>query len=109
MESRRIVYYSGNTVKRSWSKQSVLKRLRLGRNSKMTEKYSIPKHHKVFATQNCMWCPSDFDRFRIVCQSCRSCQYCGMLTTDPNYCSQCANQAPPDIAIDRTPVRIKVI
>lgn len=109
MESRRIVYYSGNTLRRSWSKQSVEKRLRLGRNVKMVEKYSIPKVDKIFATMNCMWCPKDFEEFRIVCNSCKSCQYCGMITTDSNFCSNCSNHTDKDIWIDRTPKRIKVI
>ena len=75
----------------------------------MTEKYVPPTIDKVFATKNCMWCPSDFDRFRIICQSCRSCQYCGLIGTDVNYCSNCGNKTDNTIRIDRTPTRIKVI
>lgn len=81
----------------------------MGRNRNMTEKYIIPKVDKTFATMNCMWCPIDFERFRITCTSCRSCQYCGMIDTDPNYCSNCSNKTDETIRIDRTPTRIKVI
>lgn len=58
---------------------------------------------------NCMWCPKDFDRFRVVCDSCRNCEYCGLMVNDPNVCDNCDNVAPPELWIDRTPTLIKVI
>lgn len=83
--------------------------MRWGKGFRQIERYTPPKVQKVFATQNCMWCPKDFDQFRVICDSCRNCQYCGLQSNDPNVCDYCDNVAPPEIWIDRTPKVIKVI
>lgn len=105
MESRRIVYYGGNTVRRSYSKQSVVKRY--AQEKPVAEpKYVIPRIDKVFLTKNCMWCFRDFDKFRLSCDICHNCQYCGMVNMNPASCEHCGNHYPAELEPEIKPRRV---
>lgn len=97
MENRRIVYYKGNTIRRSYSKQSVVKRMAQESGTIDLPQYIIPVVPKVFATKNCMWCTRDFESFKIVCDRCRNCQYCGMACDRNTICMHCGNHMPDEI------------
>lgn len=101
METRRIVYYPRNSIKRSYSHQSVLKRLRMGAGTEQLERHSPPYIPKVFATKNCMWCYADFAEFRIVCNQCRNCQYCGMVPANTAHCLLCGNKLPEELELEQ--------
>ena len=102
MESRRVIYYGRNSIKpRKISMPSIYKRMRQeGIGVAEPTNYTLPIIPKVYATKNCVWCPNDFDRFRIVCNQCHNCQYCGMVADSQKRCQLCGNELPDDLKED---------
>lgn len=102
MENRRIIHYNRNSIKaRKLSIPSVMKRMRMkGIGIAEDTNHRPPIIDKVYATKNCMWCPADFDRFRIVCNQCRNCQYCGMVSSSNHICNLCGNHLPHELRED---------
>lgn len=97
MQSRRIIHYDGNTISRSWSSQSVRKRLDREVDPDKPLVSTMPFIEKTFATMQCYWCPHDFDSLRIVCDQCRSCEYCGMIPVSSEQCNICGNRLPEEL------------
>ena len=53
---------------------------------------------KVCAVDRCVWCEASFgDQMRVICPSCRNCQYCGLVSASMAECSNCGNH--PDETI----------
>ncbi len=57
----------------------------------------MPPETKVCAARECVWCGNAFKQFMVVCPFCRSCQYCGLASTDLNNCRLCGNAAPDEL------------
>lgn len=77
MENRSIVHYKRNTLKYKHKKNSKLK-----------------IESKIFATKKCYFCGKKFNEFRIVCDVCGNCQYCGLFAECSNICRLCGNFKP---------------
>lgn len=99
MESRRVIYYGGNSIKpRKVSMPSIYKRMRQqGVGVAENTNHMPPFAVKNYAMKNCMWCPADFDDFRIVCNQCHNCQFCGMVAQSERKCQLCGNEMPPEL------------
>lgn len=99
MESRRVIHYRGNSIKpRKVSMPSIYKRMRQeGMGVAADTNYIIPIIDKVYATENCMWCPHDFKQFEVVCPQCHNCQYCGMVANSNTFCNMCGNHLPDEL------------
>lgn len=100
MESRRIIYYGGNSIKpRKVSMPSIHKRMRQqGMGVEDTSMAHMPPIiEKTYATKNCHWCPYDFKQFEIVCPQCHNCQYCGLVSDTNTVCKRCGNILPVEL------------
>lgn len=99
MESRRAIYYRGNSVKpRNVSIGSKMKRLELPHLGEPVEpSYMPPIIEKVYATLECVWCTRPFNDYRIVCDHCHNCQYCGMVAGGEGHCQLCGNRLPDEL------------
>lgn len=63
---------------------------------------------KVCLSKRCAFCGMAFPEWSIVCQFCRSCQYCGLLSHSKLDCRQCGNSMPDDLrpSSERKTVRL---
>ena len=105
MESRRNIYYRGNTVIAPHPSRRNLEKRHKGNQLKKvtiaTELKPTTVEEKVCATTQCVWCANTFEREAIRCRVCGNCQYCGRFCTSANYCTQCGNQLPPELRVDK--------
>lgn len=107
MESRRSLYYDGNTIAPiNRSKRSVTKRMEIGINNIREENHIIPIFEKTYATLSCEWCPKTFGEYRIVCDVCRNCQYCGLSGANSKECKRCGNKAPDELVPQVTKIKV---
>lgn len=98
MEDGRSLYYHGNTIApKNRSKRSVTKRLEIGLDNIQEANHIIPIIDKTYATLSCEWCPKIFQEYRIACDSCRNCQYCGLSGANSHECKRCGNKAPAEL------------
>lgn len=107
MEDRRPLYYDGNTITpKNRSKRSVTKRMEIGIDNIQEANHIIPIISKTYATLSCEWCPKIFQEYRIVCDSCRNCQYCGLAGGNSKECKRCGNKAPDELVPSITKIRV---
>lgn len=107
MESGRSLYYDGNTIApKNRSKRSVTKRLEIGLRQIQEANHVVPIIDKTYATLSCEWCPKIFQEYRIVCDSCRNCQYCGLAGANSRECKRCGNKAPEELFTSVTKIKV---
>lgn len=100
MSNGSTIYYSGNTISRNISTQSIRKRIDQVEAVKPMA-VIMPIFDKVFATDQCIWCNRKFDDYQIRCQFCKNCQYCGMITVSDEQCHNCGNHADDELKKER--------
>lgn len=96
MQDGRTVYYDGNTISRSISKQSIQKRIDQTEPIAQ-QRVQMPIIDKVFATNQCIWCNRKLAGYQITCNFCHNCQYCGMVAFAENSCQSCGNHTDDEL------------
>ena len=100
MQDGRTIYYSGNTINRGISKQSIRKRI--DQEVPVTPmNVQIPRIDKVFATNQCIWCNRKLADYQITCNFCKNCQYCGMVAMGDQACQNCGNHVDDELKRER--------
>lgn len=96
MQDRYPIHYDGNTVNIPNPG-----RKNLAKRQAMPELGDTPRVYthefKICATHSCVWCKNDFDEYRIRCNVCGTCQYCGTISTGSIDCTTCGNHLPDEL------------
>lgn len=101
MQNGRTIYYSGNTINRGVSQQSIRKRIE---QTEVVKPMTVimPIIDKVFATSQCIWCNRQLGDYHIRCRFCKNCQYCGMAALSDESCQNCGNHIDDELRRERT-------
>lgn len=111
METRRSVYYKGNSVKRDRPDARERRRRRLLVHADAHPLNVIPEldRDRVFLTLECLWCDNVLADPHAVCPHCRNCQWCGLVSDRLDVCRMCGNHEPEQIRPERVRRRAVVI
>lgn len=101
MQDGRTIHYHGNTISRGVSKQSIQKRIDQAEVMTQPKVVPIPFFAKTFATNQCIWCNRQLAEYRIACNFCHNCQYCGMVALGYEACQNCGNQVDDELKTDK--------
>lgn len=109
METGCPIHYHGNTVIGPHpSDKNRRKRAANVAHGKLDQSKIMPNKRKVCASNQCVFCGMAFPEYAIVCQFCRACQYCGLISDSKLHCRQCGNRLPDEFiqSNDRKTVRL---
>lgn len=92
------IHYHGNTVIGPHPNEKNRRKRAAGVASGVIDDSKImPFVPKVCASRQCVFCGMAFPEISVVCQFCRSCQYCGLISDNRLSCRQCGNSLPVDL------------
>lgn len=109
METGCPIHYHGNTVIGPHpSERNRRKRAAAVATDTVVDNKIPPDAPKVCASNQCAFCGMAFTEWAIVCQFCRACQYCGLLSHSKLDCRQCGNSLPVELRpdVERKTVRL---
>lgn len=109
METGCPIHYHGNTVIGPHpSEKNRAKRAAGVANGIVAQSKIMDFEVKVCASSQCAFCGMAFPEWSVVCQFCRSCQYCGLISHSKVACRLCGNHLPDELAKtnDRKTVRL---
>lgn len=97
MQSRRSIYYQGNSVAAPRPSKANIARRRAREAAGLNEPKIVDDQPKVCATEQCVWCEVAFEQYQVRCHVCGLCQYCGAICPSTYGCTTCANILPEEL------------
>lgn len=105
MEAGRTIHFKGNTVAIPRpNDKNRRNRALIAHSSLEAPDKVMDVTPKVCATSQCVWCGNAFPDgvHLIVCMSCHTCQYCGLVSHRNDACAYCGNILPDELKADST-------
>lgn len=101
MEAGRNIHDHRNSVDSPRPSEKNLRRRRKAIEEGTVKIRTMPIEEKLVAHSICVWCSHEDPNGRtfVKCPRCHCCQYCGLVSKDPNHCFICGNFATEDMIV----------